>query len=199
MVGQRLTVGDWDFSAWSEYRQISQFYGTRTTLRTKIPWINHINEGVVLIHQLEGSIHEAKAFCLHPLFQADETYHAALSEACRIYNLNTNPEVLFSVLGYREAANRWLRNAVTPTNLPQKHPLESVNIMLMADKIQNRKDFEANEAVFGVEDAASLHSYFDSWFTALGITPEIYDDQVKSLAIWTSLSQACLNEEEHKP
>lgn len=192
-----LRIGSWDFTEWHSFQQISRYYGATTTKRTKLPWINHIIEGVVLIHQLNGSEPAADAFCWHPLIQSDDTYLETLAEIQRYYNLNTSGDALINALGYRDAANRWLRGVVTKDNQPKKHPLEDVNIMLMADKIQNRKDFEANEKLFSVEDASSLHYYFDCWFTTLGITPEIYVDQTARLTKWLADNKP--GTEEHKP
>lgn len=197
MVNVYLKIEDWEFGSWVSFQRISRHYGATAAQRTKLPWINHIVEGVVLIHQLGGRIGAADAFCWHPLIQSDTTYLETLVEMRRHYNLNTNGEVLVNVLGYRDAANRWLRGVVNKDNQPKKHPLESVNVMLMADKIQNRKDFEANERLFSVEDAASLHYYFDCWFNTLGITPEIYADQTDKLAKW--LADNNPGTEEHKP
>lgn len=197
MVSNPLQVGSWGFTKWHSFQQISRYYGATTTQRTKLPWINHIVEGVVLVQQLGGRIHAADAFCWHPLIQSDDTFLETLAEMQRYYNLNTSGEVLVNTLGYRDAANRWLRGAVSKDNQPKKHPLNDVNIMLMADKIQNRKDFEANEKLFSVEDASSLHYYFDSWFTTLGITPEIYVDQTVRLTRW--LADNRTGTEEHKP
>lgn len=198
MVTNPIIIGDWRLHEWHSFQQISRYYGAAKTRRTRLPLINHIVEGVVLIHQLGGSPGVADAFCWHPLIQSDATYVDALTEIRRYYNLNTNGQVLVNVLGYRDAANRWLRGSVSEDNQPKQHPLADVNIMLMADKIQNRKDFENNEAQFTAEHVSSLHYYFDSWFSVLGISPEIYLDQIKQLSTWI---QANSNSsiEDHKP
>ena len=58
-------------------------------------------------------------------------------------------------------------------------PLEEVNKLLVADKIQNKKDFMKymnydNGKVSYRRVCQRYIAYFDSWLTCLGISPEIY-------------------------
>jgi hypothetical protein len=59
-------------------------------------------------------------------------------------------------------------------------PLEEVNKMLVADKIQNRKDFE----IYHKENhprAVELDKYFKNWLLKLSVTEEKYQSYCQNL------------------
>ncbi len=54
-------------------------------------------------------------------------------------------------------------------------PIIEVNQMLMADKLQNRKDFEIYQE--GIHERSSeLKQYFMNWFKRLEISEEMYQN-----------------------
>jgi hypothetical protein len=59
-------------------------------------------------------------------------------------------------------------------------PLKDVNDMLIADKIQNRKDFDLYHKGKH-ERSEELDEYFKNWFNRLGITEEFYQEMKNEL------------------
>ncbi len=82
---------------------------------------------------------------------------------------------------YRRVANSYLSTKTVrkPTDI-ELSPIESVNQMLVADKVQNRKDFVAKLYKSENRDSYDRASeryieYFDSWLAALNVTPADYE------------------------
>ena len=141
---------------------IAAHYGTRTTRRSGVRMIVHIDEGLAL---LAGSTDDARrAFCLHPLVQADADLAANLDRVCAI----TTPRVLALAMEYRAVANAALstRPLASAADIALS-PLAEVNAMLRADKIQNYRDFLAHHATTHPR-AAALDRYFKLWLERLG-------------------------------
>ncbi len=59
--------------------------------------------------------------------------------------------------------------------------LEDVNAMLVADKIQNRKDFETFHQAHPRHDVLAL--YFRNWMERLGISEKEYQEIVLRLSL----------------
>ena len=53
--------------------------------------------------------------------------------------------------------------------------MQEVNTMLIADKIQNRKDFELYHEKTH-ERSIELKEYFSNWLERLGVTEDVYQD-----------------------
>ena len=74
-----------------EYRLINLFYGDRVAKRSQVPLINHINEGLIVLSDIDATDAAKRAFCIHPLFQADEdleeNYYLASSFEPRVLML----------------------------------------------------------------------------------------------------------------
>lgn len=110
------------------------------------------------------------AFCLHPIFQADDLFAAYGTDVInnqKRYNLY--PKDIMLALEYRNIANAYLSfrkiNSLSEISLS---PLEEVNQMLIADKIQNYKDFmlyHYNKH----ERSKELYEYFHNWFSVLKV------------------------------
>ncbi len=149
-----------------EYRAVSAFYDGKVAKRSGLPYINHINEGVRVLNLIGASKNAIRAFCLHPLAQSDNDL--------RTFNPDTaaNFVVVMNVMEYRSKANAYLSSH--RPRLPVLSPLKDVNDMLIADKVQNYKDFEL---YFGNthQRAEELHRYFKGWLAALGIQEEQYE------------------------
>lgn len=154
-----------------EISLIKNFYGDKTAKRSGVPLINHINEGLIVLDFIKASDIAKKAYCLHPLVQSDENL---LLNADSLINID--PRVLIAVIEYRNIANSHLSyRKITRLDEIKLSPLKVVNDMLIADKIQNRKDFEIYHKDRH-ERSDELDCYFRDWLRRLGISEDVYDE-----------------------
>lgn len=165
-----------------EYELISSVYGSRVAERSKVPLINHINEGLVVLDAIGASETAKKAYCIHPLVQGDEdlrTNYGLVSSSC-------HPSVVMLAMEYRNIANAFLSEKLDVPEIAKSvaeykiartariirlSPLTDVNEMLVADKVQNYKDFITYHKNTH-HRSQQLTDYFDMWLSRLGITPE---------------------------
>lgn len=170
--------------ATDEYAAIAKFYGERRAERSQVLLINHIHEGVAVIEALEGELpgnvrfntsDAARAYCLHPLFQND----AELKTEGMLYLNRGRPYAMEVMLAmeYRHRANDWLSDKVVMLDkylklvgAPDSGPLPEVRAMLIADKVQNYKDFLAHHKGKHAR-SRELDEYFKTWLNHLGIGP----------------------------
>ena len=164
------------------YQLVSKFYGTRCAYRSKVPLINHINEGLLILDALGEGIHTKQAWCLHPLLQADIDLQNNWEMVC-VNMRHENPAAIMLAMEYRSVANEFLSDKIeieslAPAKLPpvsaiRLSPIDPVNNMLIADKVQNRKDFITYH--LGTHHrSAELDLYFSMWLKALGVTEDDY-------------------------
>lgn len=175
-----------------EWQAIARHYGERTAERSGLPLINHITEGIAIIgamYDLEPGTFPpgitARAFCLHPLFQNDTELMDVGWETAGVWDLNQRAILL--AMEYRWRANNWLSNKVRleeqPSGwmapildgLPDTGPLPAVRIMLIADKVQNYKDFLTHHAETHPR-RVELDFYFQTWLNVLGVSHERYEE-----------------------
>lgn len=162
-----------------EYDAIAKLYGERTTKRSGVPLMFHIDEGLFLLDLLGASELAKRAYCLHPLVQADADLAASFA---RIGELTDDPRVLVLVMEYRNIANATLstRPIASAAEIPLS-PLADVNVMLVADKVQNYKDFILyHRATHPRSDA--LDRYFHRWLERLGVSPTQREELFAALA-----------------
>lgn len=150
-----------------EYDLISTYYGNTRTARSNVPFINHIDEGLIILKTINASEIAEKAFCLHPFFQSD------IDLLKNVFNYDilskVEPVVLLTTIEYRHIANSYLSNRViTCLNDIILSPLKDVNDMLVADKVQNFKDFELYHKATH-ERSSELTEYFNNWIRKLNI------------------------------
>ncbi len=128
------------FSEWPEYRAVEARHHDRYAKRSGLPYMNHVDEGIAVLRDLGASERAQRAFCLHPLLQADD---ALAGQAYPdVAALTADPRVLCLALEYRNVANAYLsRREVSSDDAVALSPLAEVNDMLRADKVQNAKDF----------------------------------------------------------
>jgi hypothetical protein len=152
-----------------EYKLISRFYGDRVAKRSQVPLMNHINEGLVVLSDIGATDTTKGAFCIHPMLQAD----ADLQENYYISSF-VHPHVLLLAMEYRSVANEYLSDKVNTDQEIRLSPLLEVNEMLVADKVQNYKDFMTYH--YGKHERSDeLSTYFQRWLDRLEITAEQYE------------------------
>lgn len=168
------------------YKIISNFYGTKRAERSNVPLMNHINEGLVILDYYMAS-HSAKdAFCLHPVVQKDSDLVSNLTN--EILDVRLNARTMAYAMEYRRVANAYLLEKYnSEEDVIELSPINEVNLMLKADKIQNRKDFLRYH--YGThERSEDLGQYFKNWLKALGVSEDEYASVVK--LVDTAVSKA---------
>lgn len=153
--------------------EIEQYYGDQTAKRSGVPLMNHIEEGTKLLQHLKASEKTIRAYRLHPIYQdhLEDRFIDLLQE---------EGIVVAFVMNYAVTANSALSDIVFRNYgrdyfpLELKHPivisdLPEVNLMLIADKCQNYKDFLQYHK--GTHPRSEeLEFYFRSWLRALGVS-----------------------------
>lgn len=168
------------------YELIAEYYGNQTAQRSGVPLINHIDEGLKILHNELASVYTKAAFCIHPMLQSDS---ALFANRRMLFDLDSG--VIALAMEYRNIANASLSDIVETTieggglmgEYRDTHlkrsiklsPIYGVNQMLIADKVQNRKDFELYHKKTH-ERRVELDFYFKSWLEALKITEDRYKE-----------------------
>jgi GNAT superfamily N-acetyltransferase len=189
--GREYELKDPSALQWPEYRLALQFYGDHCAARTGLHFMNHVDEGLFVLRSsaVKGCSEAAmRAYVLHPLVQGDEecaSFLRRLSDkgnpADPVHSID--PLVIALAIEYRSFANGYLspnhadyfeghRSGGDGVRLS---PCKDVNDMLIADKVQNRKDFDLMHAQSHPK-AALLSSYFDAWLHKLGVSKAKYDE-----------------------
>jgi len=154
-----------------EYKLISKFYLNKTAKRSGVALINHIDEGLLILSYINASQVAMCAYCIHPLLQSDTDL------LNNYYWLNgVDSKVIILAMEYRSVANEYLSHRkINSIDEIRLSPLDRVNVMLIADKIQNRKDFELYHK--GTHPRSEeLDVYFKNWLKRLNITEEFYQE-----------------------
>lgn len=156
----------------SEYKMIQRFYGKRVAERSRVPLMNHIDEGLQIMQSNSASEPAMRAFCLHPLLQSD-------ADLLQNYKAMQGVEafVILLTMEYRRAANAYLCKPHTD-DWRQFQICQNVGPllpeiwhMLYADKVQNQNDFRNYH--FGTHPRSKqLDQYFKNWMLYLTLTKE---------------------------
>ena len=129
--------------------------------------MNHIDEGLLILNTLNASEQAKRAYAIHPMFQSDD----ALKENSKVAT-DFDPYVMMLVMEYRRCANTYL--CIPSTDYWCQAYIKSqlglvlpeVRDMLIADKLQNQKDFKLYH-----KDTHPRHveltDYFSNWLTIL--------------------------------
>lgn len=153
------------------YSIIKEYYGDIKAKRSGVPYINHIDEGLIILNDLEVEDVVKAAYCIHPILQDD----AELFINFHSYYSVIDKTVLFYAMEYRNVANRGLNcyQVDSPASI-YLSPILEVNEMLIADKVQNRKDFLTYH--LGTHPLSiELDIYFKNWLRALGVLESKYE------------------------
>lgn len=171
------------------YQIIKEHFAGQIATRSALPYINHIHEGIYILNRCFGwDETTAEAFCVHPIFQDVSDDSHATQARCKS---ELNHRVTDLASQYAKAANaytskhRLLEIAAIP--LPSD---SAVRQMLVADKVQNKKDFVAqvlnpstanSNSQGNAQLNAHLMSYFDRWLDRLGVTPTNFTELATEL------------------
>ena len=160
------------------YALIARHYGSRTTRRSAVPLIRHIDEGLAILARLDAPMTAREAFCIHPLLQSDVDF---VMNGALLDRLDARVGVL--AIEYRKVANAALstRALASPTDI-ELSPLAEVNTMLIADKVQNRHDFLLHHRATHPR-ADALDRYFLLWLARLGVDDARYAELVAGLGV----------------
>ncbi|HEX8614609.1 MAG TPA: hypothetical protein VF800_25295 [Telluria sp.] len=156
------------------YAAICRFYGDDRADRSGVPLIAHIDEGLALLDEIGAPQRAKEAFCLHPLIQDGGALLAALAPDSMFSECQPDPVVVLLAMEYRRVANDYLlHHCEGEHDAIELSCVDEVNQMLIADKIQNRKDFERFHRGKH-KNSAVLERYFANWLRRLGVSEERY-------------------------
>jgi hypothetical protein len=168
-----------DYTRTIEYFVMSGVYGDKTTERSGVRLMNHIDEGIEIMVQRGASVPAIKAYILHPIFQSDEALTGIINY--ETWNDNSisflDADVIIRAMEYRRAANAYLCKPSTD-NWSLDEMKESIGLllpdireMLIADKLQNQKDFLLyHKGTHARSD--QLDAYFKNWLIILDLESE---------------------------
>ncbi|ATW58054.1 hypothetical protein CNR34_00121 [Pseudomonas phage nickie] len=152
-----------------EYNLVKSYYGDQRAKRSGVLKMNHIDEGIEMLRVMGASELAIKAYCLHPLAQGgDFGWEMVLTTP------GLNPKAVILSTQYRDKANAYLCRPNT-----DHYTVESLNDvigplsqdlihMLVADKIQNEKDFDLYHKGTHAR-SAELSRYFCIWLDYLEV------------------------------
>lgn len=156
------------------YKTIKNLYKGKYAKRSGLPYINHIDEGIKILEHFNAPRNAVNGFILHPIFQGDVDLKYIINSKEELEQLldRMNPYLIMCVMEYRNKANAYLSKDYETGN-PSLSPIEEVNWMLLADKIQNYKDFlkhqtyEGNNPTMTEDKWNKLDGYFQEWLAFL--------------------------------
>ncbi len=156
-------------TVYPEYNLIVAYYGEQRAARSGVLLMNHIDEGLCLLQAIDAKASAQRAYCLHPLLQSDE---ALLENFLKLEKLDN--EVIILAMEYRSVANEYLSlRIISDIGEIRLSPIKEVNDMLIADKVQNRKDFELYHLGHHPRSQELSH-YFNNWLERLGVSEQEY-------------------------
>jgi len=182
-------------ATWSpEHHAIRDHYGDRSEERSGVPLMQRIEEGLIILGELDASEEAMRAFCLHPLFLADDDLVRHGQDF--MDRVEADPIVIMLVMEFRSRANAWTSDRIhlsgtgpspnglegLPSGLPSAGPIDAVKDMLIADKVQGRKAFIRHDRGRHPRSDA-LDVYFDQWLLALGVGLDEYEELCAAIDI----------------
>ena len=167
------------------YLAIERRYGDVKAERSGVFYMNHIDEGLRVLHRwLGASVRAQQAWCLHPLVQGDADLRRSHEEGV-LDEFDARTVTL--ALEYRNIANAFLSGMAGHAGFVDarridRSPLVEVDQMLVADKLQNCKDFRLHHGATHPR-ADRLELYFQRWLAALGVDAAEVDRLGRETAI----------------
>lgn len=137
------------------YDIIKSHYGNQKAERSGISYMNHIDEGLFILDSIGADRLTKSAFCIHPILQLPDSLVEYYNESkVRMWN----PKIVMLAMEYRNKANYYSSHNGTK---PPTMVLPQVTQMLVADKLQNYKDFLLHSNKY--ENELELTQYFINW------------------------------------
>lgn len=158
------------------YKLIKKYYGNKKAKRSGVPYINHIDEGLIILDAIDATSCAKDAYCIHPILQDDDSLNVMLPLVADV-----DYRTIITAMEYRNVANRGLScyQVDNPDHI-YLGPLKDVRDMLIADKVQNRKDF----LLYHLDThpkSIELDRYFRNWLRALKVTEAEYNHLVQKI------------------
>ena len=142
------------------YKLIKDYYGNKTTERSGVKLINHIDEGLDILDDIGASQEVKDAYCLHPLLQSDQEFNKNID----LDYSGISTKSLILAVEYRRVANSYLSTMKIDDFVGFTN--NEIKQMLYADKIQNEKDFRIYHE--GTHPRSKeLREYFNNWLNIL--------------------------------
>jgi hypothetical protein len=168
------------------YHAIAEHYGDRRAERSGVPLLRHVDEGLAVLEAIDAPLVAREAYCLHPLLQGDAELAAAFLPGSVFHRHVLRPHAVALAMEYRAVANGYLSHrTIDDASEISLGPLPEVRQMLIADKVQNRKDFERYHAISHPR-ARELDRYFRLWLDRLGVSEAEYGRFVTIMEAVTS-------------
>jgi hypothetical protein len=147
------------------YKMIKSIYGKERTARSGVLLMNHIDEGLKILEGIGASEATKDAYCLHPILQSGDDFRKNRRNDFE----GVSSESLIYAMEYRRAANSYLsKGKHSDVSMFVGFSCPEVKQMLIADKVQNFKDFM--EYHYETHpNSATLYEYFQNWFDLLKI------------------------------
>lgn len=162
----------------AEYRMVQSYYGNSTPNRTPAFKMNHIDEGLVVLKTIGADYATKRAYCLHPMLQSTNDLcenFATIAAAC-------DPLPVHLALEYRNIANQYLSTRHVQSVDEIALSLPQVTKMLIADKVQNYKDFITYHKSTHPR-SIELSQYFNNWLTRLTVPPCDFNEMVNNIML----------------
>lgn len=155
-----------------EYVVMSKVYGDDKASRSGLYLMNHVDEGAGIMVQRNASEEAIAAFIAHPMLQDDEHFENPIALKLNDVLKHSSKYTLLLCMEYRKVANAYLckpeTDGWTQEQIKFHCPLimPEVKEMLIADKVQNYKDFLQFHALTHPR-RNELFTYFNNWITYL--------------------------------
>lgn len=159
-----------------EYELVKKMYEGKIGKKSGREYIHHIHDGILMLEHQASSMITKRAWCLHPVVQAD--YDLVKAHESGVLK-DLDPTVVMLAMEYRAVANAHLTHHFLNgrSAWPHVSSLVEVNEMLIADKIQNYKDYLLYVAPKPEHaDRLYLHDYFKGWLHALSVSEALWKD-----------------------
>lgn len=157
-----------------EYRAIAGFYGAAKAKRSGVMYMNHIDEGLAVLQWIGAPRAAKAAYCLHPIVQTDHDLSTSWYKRNTIGLNRCSAQSILLAMEYRSVANEYLSDrTISSISEIRMSPIAEVRDMLIADKVQNRKDFELHHAGTHAR-SKELTKYFRLWLDKLEVSEEQY-------------------------
>jgi len=153
------------------YLYIQQYYGSDVAERSQVPYIYHIDEGGAILEEIGASDIVKDAYYIHPFYQADEAFEMNVTN-----HVTASSGAIALAMEYRHVANSYLSKDKPSDFIGFSCP--EVREMLIADKVQNYKDFLLyHKSTHKRSD--ELDEYFNNWFELLEINYKDFCNIIK--------------------